>query len=95
MLSRLRAFFAPPIFPQDEDKTRQAAVLNTLLLSVLAFLILDILVATPFIYSEKFFNNLAALMMLVKRALEARGYRLLEAENGLEAWPWPKARMWI
>ncbi len=25
MLSRLRAFFAPPIFPQDEDKTRQAA----------------------------------------------------------------------
>ncbi len=25
MLSRLRAFFAPPVFPQDEDKTRQAA----------------------------------------------------------------------
>lgn len=25
MLSRLRAFFAPPVFPQDEDKTRQSA----------------------------------------------------------------------
>jgi len=44
-------------------------VLNTLLLSVLAFLILDILVATPFIFAEKFFNALAALMMLAMVAI--------------------------
>jgi signal transduction histidine kinase len=65
MLNRLRDLFASPAFPQDEEKTRRAEVLNTLLLSVLVFLILDILVATPFIYAEKFFNALAALLMLV------------------------------
>jgi signal transduction histidine kinase len=64
MLNRVQAFFAPPVFPQDEKKTRQAAVLNTLLLSTLAFLVLDIFIATPFIFAEKFFNALASLLML-------------------------------
>jgi len=64
MLGRVRAFFAPPVFTQDEEKTRQAVVLNTLLLSTLAFVLLDIFIATPFIFAEKFFNALAALLML-------------------------------
>ena len=34
-------------------------------------------------------------MMLVKRALEARGYNLLQAMNGLTEWPRQKAKKWI
>jgi signal transduction histidine kinase len=64
MLNRLQIFFAPPVFPEDEERTRQAAVLNTLLISTLAFLILDVLIATPFIFAEKFFNTLSALLLL-------------------------------
>jgi signal transduction histidine kinase len=64
MLNRLQIFFAPPVFPEDEEKTRRAAVLNTLLLSTLVFLLLDVLIATPFVFAEKFFNTLAALLML-------------------------------
>jgi len=64
MLNRLRIIFSPPVFLRDEEKTRQAAVLNTLLISTLVFLFLDILIATPFIFAEKFFNALAALFML-------------------------------
>lgn len=36
MLIRLRRFFAAPTFEGDEDKTRQAGVLNTILLAWLA-----------------------------------------------------------
>ena len=64
MLNRLRALVASPVFPQDQKKTHRAALLNTLLLSTLVFLILDILFATPFIFAEKFFNALTALLML-------------------------------
>jgi signal transduction histidine kinase len=69
MLNRLRIFFAPPAFPNDEKKASQAAVLNTLLLSTLAFVLLDIFIATPFISAEKFFNALAAFLMLAVVAL--------------------------
>ena len=64
MLNSLRAKLAPPVFPQDQKKTHQAALLNTLLLSTLVFLVLDILIATPFIFAEKYFNTLTALLML-------------------------------
>ena len=69
MLSHLRVFFASPIFPQDEEKTRQAAVLHKILLGVLGFLILDILIATPFIYDEKLVNGLTALLLFALTGL--------------------------
>jgi hypothetical protein len=30
-LPRIKKFFAPPVFPDDEDKTRTAKVLNAIL----------------------------------------------------------------
>jgi GAF domain-containing protein len=69
MLVRVRAFFAAPVFPQDEEKTRQAAVLNRILIAALVFLILNLLIATPFLYSEKLLNSLAALLMILVAGL--------------------------
>jgi hypothetical protein len=60
MLDRVRAFFAPPVFPQDEEKTRRAAVLNMFLIGGCGILVLNLAIAVPFIFSEKFFNALAA-----------------------------------
>src|SRR5688572_22650236 len=39
MLARIRKFVAPPVFENDEDKTRAAALLNTILWSQLGLLV--------------------------------------------------------
>jgi GAF domain-containing protein len=46
MQKRIRQFFAPPIFPKDEDKTRLASVLNVIGWSIIAVLLLLLLVRT-------------------------------------------------
>jgi PAS domain S-box-containing protein len=65
MLRRLRSLTAPPFFAEDEEKTRRAAVLNTLLLSAMGFLALVIVFVIPFVFFEKRYNLLAALVLLV------------------------------
>lgn len=41
MVERIKQLLAPPVFPEDDDKSRAAAVLNTLLLAILALLIFN------------------------------------------------------
>jgi PAS domain S-box-containing protein len=65
MALRIRAILAPPEFPDDEDKTRLANVLNTLLLSGLVFLAFFGLIGIPFIFAEKLLNSILALVFLV------------------------------
>jgi len=54
MINRLRLFLAPPVF-QDEDKTRIAALLNTILFSLVAvFVVGTILGSIPIVLSGEF-----------------------------------------
>jgi GAF domain-containing protein len=48
MLTWLRKILAPPVFEGDEDKTRTANALNTVLLTILAVALLSVF-ATPFV----------------------------------------------
>ena len=41
MVERIKQLLAPPVYPEDNDKTRAAAVLNTLLLAILGLLIFN------------------------------------------------------
>lgn len=43
MVERIKQLLAPPVFPEDHNKTRAASVLNTLLLAILALLIFNTL----------------------------------------------------
>ncbi len=65
MLARLRKFLAPPIFTGDEDKTRQASVLNTLLVASMILLVFTALIAVPFIFAERVFDSLMILSLLI------------------------------
>ena len=38
MLKQLRALFAPPVFPEDEDKTRKARYANAIALSFIVII---------------------------------------------------------
>ena len=48
MITWLRRFLAPPVFEGDEDKTRTASALNTVLLTILTVALLGVF-ATPFV----------------------------------------------
>jgi PAS domain S-box-containing protein len=71
-------FFAPPIFPGEDEKTRQAALLNTLLVSAMLLLVFIALILVPLVFSQKVLNGLIiaaqlGLMMLAYGFLR-RGY---------------------
>ncbi|MBN1440409.1 MAG: GAF domain-containing protein [Anaerolineales bacterium] len=57
----IKQFFTPPVFPEDEDKTRQARFLHTLLAGTLLVTAAGGAVAVPFIYAEKTINSLLIL----------------------------------
>ena len=60
MLARIRKFIAPPVFENDEDKTRIAAMLNTILWSQLVLLVvINILFGVVSLFSEQAPQNLA------------------------------------
>src|SRR5688500_13578496 len=60
MLKRIRKFVAPPVFENDEDKTRRAALLNTILWSQLGVLVvINILFGSTSLLSEQAPQNLA------------------------------------
>ena len=65
MRARIRAFFTPPVFPDDEEKTRQARLLHTLLLSGMLLLILLSCIAVPFVFAEKTYNSIAIVVVFV------------------------------
>ena len=49
MLTTIHNFFAAPVFPADPEKTRNARVLNTLVVSFLVVLCINLLVLPIFI----------------------------------------------
>ena len=60
MLERIRKIVAPPVFENDEDKTRVAAMLNTILWSQLGILVvINILFGVVSLFSEQAPQNLA------------------------------------
>ena len=59
MLSRIKGIFAPPVFPEDEDKTRLARVLNSLLFYTIAYLAIYGIIVIPFFLTEKLFYGIA------------------------------------
>lgn len=60
MLERIRKFVAPPIFENDEDKTRIAALLNMILWSQLGVLVvINILFGAVSLFTEEPSQNLA------------------------------------
>ena len=83
MLSRIRRIFAPPEFPDDEDKTRLARLLHTLIVSALLFLLFVGFIVTPFLVVEKLFNSLASLALFadlcVAYVLMRRGHLRLSS----------------
>jgi PAS domain S-box-containing protein len=65
LLSRIKEYLSPPQFPDDEEKTRQGGVLHTVLIASIGFLLVDILIAIPFLFVEKVFNGLMTLALLI------------------------------
>ncbi len=55
MVTRIKKFLSPPTFPDNEDATRAARVLNSLLLSIL-FVLVILSVAVPLAFEEKHYN---------------------------------------
>ena len=78
MLKRIRQFFSPPLFPGDEDKNRTARVLNTLLVTTMAFFVFLAGVAVPFFFASKLYNLLILVVLFlltgIARALMQRGH---------------------
>jgi PAS domain S-box-containing protein len=71
MISRIihiKEFFTPPVFPGDEDKTRMAKVLNTLLLTSMLFLIFTGGILVPFVFVVKLYNGLFLLALFLVSA---------------------------
>ena len=60
MLERIRKFIAPPVFENDEEKTRVASMLNTILWSQLVLMVvINILFGVVSLFSEQAPQNLA------------------------------------
>jgi signal transduction histidine kinase len=65
MLTRIRNLSAPPVFEDDQDKTRTAAVLNAILLAMLLYAVLVGAIAVPLVFVEKLYSELFVLAALV------------------------------
>lgn len=76
MWNRIKQFLASPIFAGDEDKTRTAALLNPLILSLFVVLILAA-VATVFVFVQKLGGSIVVgllfLVLLASKFLLQRG----------------------
>ncbi len=76
-LERLSRVLSPPVFPEDEDRSRTAKVLNTLLWNLLAVLVLAAAIGVPFVFAARVESivTLVALLavVIVTRSLMFRG----------------------
>ena len=76
MLEQVKRWGKPPVFPDDEDKTKNAQILYALLANMLVFLVFASL-GTIFIFVQKIGSSLFSLglliWMLITRALVQRG----------------------
>lgn len=80
LFNSIKQAFAPPVFPDDEDKTLRAKILSVLLLNMLLFLFLAIL-GTVFIFVNKLVSSIIISILfaflLVSHLLLQRGRVLL------------------
>jgi signal transduction histidine kinase len=78
MVVHIRRLFAPPVFDGDEDKTRTARMLNTILVAGILLAIFVLGIAVPFLFHEKLYNTAFALGFLLAfaavRRLMRRGH---------------------
>ncbi len=66
MLARIRKFVAPPVFETDEEKTRVAAMLNTILWSQLVLMVvINILFGAVTLLTGQALPNLAASVLAI------------------------------
>ena len=63
MLSAIKQFFSPPVFPHDEAKTRLTRILHILVTSLLIVIVLG-LIATLFIFVQKAITTIILLIAL-------------------------------
>jgi signal transduction histidine kinase len=92
MLTRLRSVLAAPTFPDDDEKSRQARVLNTLLLSGMLVVAFRGLAAIPFVFRAKLYNTIAivvilAIMGLAYWLMHMGRVRLASALFTFSIWP--------
>jgi PAS domain S-box-containing protein len=69
MFKPIKQFLTPPVFPDDEDKTRTASILNTLVVGTMAALALAGL-AAPLIFVEKLYNFVFILVFFLMVAVD-------------------------
>ncbi len=78
MWTYIQKLFAPPVFEDNEDKTRIAGVLNTLLVSIMSFLLFIGITVVPFVFVRKLGNLLLGsgffLALAVARWQMQRGH---------------------
>jgi len=90
MLTRISDFVTPPVFPDDEDKTRAASLLN-ILLSGLMLVLGAATLAVPVLFVQKLYSLVFVLaflsVMVAARFLMRRGHvRLASAVFVFIAW---------
>jgi GAF domain-containing protein len=78
MLNTFRKFFAPPIFPQNEDKTRSAAILNVIGWSTIFVLTIILIIRT--LQSQDV--NLVEVNLVLVAVITATGLMLFLSHNG-------------
>jgi PAS domain S-box-containing protein len=69
MLTHIRKWLAPPVFEDDEDRTRAARVLNTLLVTSMLFMVFLGGIVIPFVFVEKLYNFVFALALFAAFAV--------------------------
>ncbi len=78
IVKTVRRFFNPPVFKDDEEKTRTAKVLNHVLSSAMVLLLLPALIGVPLIYSRKIGTAIVVFalfsLILVSKYLMHRGH---------------------
>lgn len=70
--AQLKAWLAPPVFSDNQHKTRRARVLNAILLGIMLCLAFIAAVALPFIFREKLYSSVLILILSIA-AVVARG----------------------
>ncbi|HOI74179.1 MAG TPA: PAS domain S-box protein [Syntrophales bacterium] len=92
VLTTLRSWLRPPVFPDDEFQTRAAGVLATMLAFMLALVLFSLLVGVPFIYGEKLASAATSLFALL---VVLGGYLLMHRRRIRAAGAFVIAGLWI
>ncbi|MBN2085804.1 MAG: GAF domain-containing protein [Anaerolineales bacterium] len=66
----------PPLFPEDEEKSRQARLLHALLVGSILLLLTGVFLAVPLVFSEKILN---AVLLYALLAAACISYRMMRS----------------